>query len=97
MNPSPEIKKVDEANITTGLSFGANLGNAPDAVERAIAAVAALPRTHLKRRSSLYRTEPWGGVPQDWYTATRDCSLYFIKTFSSTIRVVATTPDRSCK
>ena len=67
MNPSPEIKTVDEANIITGLSFGANLGNAPDAVERAIAAVAALPRTHLKRRSSLYRTEPWGGVPQDWF------------------------------
>jgi 2-amino-4-hydroxy-6-hydroxymethyldihydropteridine diphosphokinase len=52
MNPSPEIKTVDEANIITGLSFGANLGNAPDAVERAIAAVAALPRTH---------------VPQDWF------------------------------
>jgi 2-amino-4-hydroxy-6-hydroxymethyldihydropteridine diphosphokinase len=58
---------LSDAKVLTGLSFGANLGNAPEAVERAVAAVAALPRTTLKGCSSLYRTEPWGGVPQDWF------------------------------
>ena len=50
-----------------GLSIGANLGDAPAAVERAIAGVGELPRTRLLHRSSLYRTEPWGPIPQDWF------------------------------
>lgn len=56
-----------ETPATVGLSIGANLGDAAASVERAIAGVAELPRTRLLRRSSLYRTEPWGPIRQDWF------------------------------
>jgi 2-amino-4-hydroxy-6-hydroxymethyldihydropteridine diphosphokinase len=42
------------------VALGANLGDPVRQVEAATAAIAALPRTRLVRRSSLYRTAPVG-------------------------------------
>jgi len=42
------------------VALGANLGDPVAQVEAAIAAIAALPQTHLVARSSLYRTAPVG-------------------------------------
>jgi len=48
------------------LAFGSNLG---DKRANIAAAVAALDRggTRILVRSSDYRTEPWGHIPQDWF------------------------------
>ena len=69
---------MNEETRLAGLSFGANLGDSVAAVERAIAGVAELPRTRLISRSSLYRTEPWGPIRQDWFVNAAglyECSL----------------------
>jgi 2-amino-4-hydroxy-6-hydroxymethyldihydropteridine diphosphokinase len=44
------------------IGVGANAGEAGEAVERAIGALAGIGG--VLRRSSLYRTRPWGGVEQ---------------------------------
>lgn len=49
------------------IGLGANLGDARGAVEAAIRALGALPGTRLLSRSRLYRTPPWGPVPQPDY------------------------------
>lgn len=54
-----------EADAFIGL--GANLGDARGAVEAALMELAALPGTRLLARSRLYRTPPWGPVPQPDY------------------------------
>ena len=50
---------------TVFVGIGSNLGDSADIVEAAIGALARLPRTRLTGRSSLYRSEPVGEVPQD--------------------------------
>jgi 2-amino-4-hydroxy-6-hydroxymethyldihydropteridine diphosphokinase len=46
------------------VGLGSNLGEPRAQVERALDALALLPRTHLMRRSSLYRTAPLGHAAQ---------------------------------
>lgn len=46
------------------LSLGANLGEAADTLDQAVEALDRHPRITVLRRSSLYRTAPWGGVEQ---------------------------------
>lgn len=46
------------------LNLGANLGDAADTLDQAVAALGRHPRITVLRRSSLYRTAPWGGVEQ---------------------------------
>lgn len=46
------------------LSLGANLGDAPATLEQAVDALDRHPRISVRRRSSVYRTAPWGGVEQ---------------------------------
>lgn len=47
-----------------GLSLGANLGDASAAVRRALRTLEQRGHVRLDRVSSLYRTKPWGPVPQ---------------------------------
>ena len=47
------------------VGIGSNLGDSCARVQEAFAALAALPDTRLVARSRLYRTRPFGGVPQD--------------------------------
>ena len=49
------------------IGLGANLGDARQALEAAMEAIAALPGSRLVARSGLYRTPPWGPVPQPHY------------------------------
>lgn len=46
------------------IALGSNLGDSSATVERAILAIGQLPETRLIRRSSLYRTPPFGPVAQ---------------------------------
>jgi len=51
------------------IGLGSNLGDRVGAVERALAEIAALPRTALVARSSLYRTEPVDAGGDDYVNA----------------------------
>ncbi|MDM0104693.1 2-amino-4-hydroxy-6-hydroxymethyldihydropteridine diphosphokinase [Variovorax sp. J22R24] len=51
------------------VAIGANLGDARETVERAIADLAALPDTRLMARSSLYRTAPVDATGPDFINA----------------------------
>ncbi|WP_231445810.1 2-amino-4-hydroxy-6-hydroxymethyldihydropteridine diphosphokinase [Brevibacterium zhoupengii] len=46
-------------------NLGANLGDAADTLDQAAAALDRHPKITVQRRSSLYRTAPWGGVEQN--------------------------------
>ncbi|MGH8161920.1 MAG: 2-amino-4-hydroxy-6-hydroxymethyldihydropteridine diphosphokinase [Gammaproteobacteria bacterium] len=49
---------------TAWIGLGANLGDPAAEVTRAFAELGELPKTRLVARSRLYRTRPWGPVPQ---------------------------------
>lgn len=51
----------------TFLGLGSNLGDRRRWLEEAVRRLAALPGLQILRTSSLYETEPWGGVPQPRY------------------------------
>ena len=50
-----------------GLGLGGNVGDPSDAIRNAIAALKARGIAEIDKLSSLYRTAPWGGVPQPDY------------------------------
>lgn len=52
------------AKVEAALGLGGNVGDVRSAFARALAALAAAPGLELLRKSSLYRTAPWGPVPQ---------------------------------
>ena len=54
---------------TAYVALGANLGDARAAVEAAMAAIAGLPGTELRARSSLYRTAPLDAGGPDYVNA----------------------------
>lgn len=47
------------------LNLGANLGDARDTLDQAVEALDRHPDISVGKRSSLYRTAPWGGVEQN--------------------------------
>ncbi|UVI37072.1 2-amino-4-hydroxy-6-hydroxymethyldihydropteridine diphosphokinase [Brevibacterium spongiae] len=49
------------------LNLGANLGDARDTLDQAVEALDRHPDITVERRSSLYRTAPWGGVEQNYF------------------------------
>ncbi|MDM0077741.1 2-amino-4-hydroxy-6-hydroxymethyldihydropteridine diphosphokinase [Variovorax sp. J2P1-59] len=51
------------------VAIGANLGDARETVERAMAELAALPETRVTERSSLYRTAPVDATGPDFINA----------------------------
>ena len=51
------------------IGLGANLGDAPATLRAAFAALAALPRTRLRARSSLYRSAPIDAGGPDFVNA----------------------------
>ena len=50
-----------------GLGLGGNVGDPAEAIAAAIAALKARGIAEIEKVSSLYRTAPWGGVPQPDY------------------------------
>ena len=65
-----------------GLGLGGNVGDPAAAIRGAVAALGARGIAKIEHVSSLYRTAPWGGVPQpDWTTkkSLRRCWLMTIE------------------
>lgn len=60
--------------VTCFVALGANLGNALETVQRAIAAIAGLPDTRLLSQSSLYHTAPFQAVGPDFINAVVEIS-----------------------
>ncbi|MCU4296691.1 2-amino-4-hydroxy-6-hydroxymethyldihydropteridine diphosphokinase [Brevibacterium permense] len=54
----------DEGETEAYLNLGANLGDAADTLDQAVAALDRHPDITVTRRSSVFRTAPWGGVDQ---------------------------------
>ena len=50
-----------------GFGLGGNVGDPAQAIRDALAALAARGIARIDKVSSLYRTAPWGGVPQPDY------------------------------
>ena len=50
------------------IGLGGNLGDPPANLQRAIAAIDAMPGTGVLAQSRLYRSPAWGGVPQPDFT-----------------------------
>ncbi len=49
------------------IAIGSNLGDSITFVEEAISAIGAIPHCDLRGRSSLYRSQALGDIPQDDY------------------------------
>ena len=49
------------------LGIGSNLGDPVENCRNALREISSLKNTQVLRRSSLYRTEPVGDTPQDWF------------------------------
>jgi len=54
------------------VGLGANLGDAPATLAAAFESLAALPRSRLARRSSLYRTAPIDSSGPDYFNAVAE-------------------------
>ncbi|MEJ2745974.1 MAG: 2-amino-4-hydroxy-6-hydroxymethyldihydropteridine diphosphokinase, partial [bacterium] len=52
---------------TAYIGIGSNLGNKENNLRQAALRLSKLDGTELRRASSLYYTEPVGGIPQAWY------------------------------
>jgi 2-amino-4-hydroxy-6-hydroxymethyldihydropteridine diphosphokinase len=50
-----------------GFGLGGNVGDPAEAIRAAVAALVARGIAEIDKVSSLYRTAPWGGVPQPDY------------------------------
>lgn len=53
--------------VKAALGLGSNIGDKKAFLSEALERLAATPGIHLGKRSSLYRTEPWGLKDQDWF------------------------------
>lgn len=60
---------MEREPVIACVGIGANLGDAAQAVRQAIEDIAALPRTTLAKRSSLYRTAPVDAGGPDYVNA----------------------------
>ncbi|MDZ4074336.1 MAG: 2-amino-4-hydroxy-6-hydroxymethyldihydropteridine diphosphokinase [Hylemonella sp.] len=62
------------APVTAYVALGANLGDAPAALRRALSDLGALPHTRLVRASSLYRSAPVDSSGPDYVNAVAELS-----------------------
>ena len=67
-------KKSPDACVSTKawIGLGANLGERVDALRAALAAIAALPGTSVRRVSSLYRSAPVDAGGPDYFNAVAE-------------------------
>jgi 2-amino-4-hydroxy-6-hydroxymethyldihydropteridine diphosphokinase len=65
----PQRRRVNQSarSVAAFIGLGSNLEDPRQQVETALCELAALPTTHLRRRSSLYRTPPLGPPDQPDY------------------------------
>lgn len=62
--PRPEPRRPPERAF---LALGSNIGDKAANLRAAVAMIEALPATRITRKSSIYRTPPWGKTDQDWF------------------------------
>lgn len=62
---APGSAGENEGETEAYLNLGANLGDAADTLDQAVAALDRHPDITVIRRSSLFRASPWGGVEQN--------------------------------
>ena len=55
--------------VNAYVGIGANLGDAPKTVQRAIGQLSSLPQTHVSQQSSLFRTAPIDAGGDDYVNA----------------------------
>ena len=55
---------MSEGWTAIGLGLGGNVGNAPHAIAEALRQLEARGHVRVGRVSAIYRTPPWGPVPQ---------------------------------
>lgn len=53
--------------ITAYLGLGSNLGERISYIEKALSEIGKIKDTIKTRSSSIYETEPWGNIKQDYY------------------------------
>ena len=53
--------------VEVAFGLGSNVGDKRGHLARAVAVLEGAGIARQLRRSALYRTAPWGPVPQDWY------------------------------
>ena len=58
---------VFQQSVICYLGIGSNLGDPIENCRKALREIASLKNVQVLRRSSLYRTEPVGDIPQDWF------------------------------
>jgi len=54
-------------SVEVAFGLGSNVGSKADYIAKGLRVLEAAGIARDLRRSSLYRTPPWGPVPQDWY------------------------------
>jgi 2-amino-4-hydroxy-6-hydroxymethyldihydropteridine diphosphokinase len=59
-----QAAKIQAAKVQAALGLGGNVGDVRAAFTRALAALTDAPGVEVLRKSSLYRTAPWGPVAQ---------------------------------
>jgi 2-amino-4-hydroxy-6-hydroxymethyldihydropteridine diphosphokinase len=73
--PASSKRKSTDPPTRVYLGLGSNLGDRRLALERALMRLRGLDRLEVRRVSSVYRTDPVGGVPQsDFYNAVAEVS-----------------------
>ncbi|AEV34645.1 2-amino-4-hydroxy-6-hydroxymethyldihydropteridine pyrophosphokinase [Pseudovibrio sp. FO-BEG1] len=63
---------MTQEKIVAALGLGSNLGDTKANIDGAVAALNAVEGISVLKKSSDYRTPPWGPVPQDDY---RNCCI----------------------
>lgn len=77
------------APVEVAFQFGSNVGDKRGHVARAARLVEAAGLASDLRVSGLYRTPPWGGVPQDWFVNACAVGLTTLPAFDLLRRVKA--------
>ncbi|MFI5011736.1 MAG: 2-amino-4-hydroxy-6-hydroxymethyldihydropteridine diphosphokinase [Hyphomicrobiales bacterium] len=57
-------QEIDSLTSDCALGLGGNIGEVRAAIAGALASLAAAPGVEVLKASSLYRTAPWGPIPQ---------------------------------
>ena len=61
------VANLPSGEVEVAFGLGSNVGAKADNLARALRVLDAAGIARDLRCSSLYRTPPWGPVPQDWY------------------------------
>ncbi len=67
MSAGPRSANADHPSVEVAFGLGSNVGAKAENLAKALRVLDVAGIARGLRCSSLYRTPPWGPVPQDWY------------------------------